>query len=348
MGLGVALLMTAIGMAAVSTGTNLLYLMVSTLLSFWLATLLLSWINMTGIVARRKLSSEIFAGAATEMQVELSNRKRWMASYGLSVAEGEADTPLPRYSAFFSAIPPRRASRQNVEVQFPRRGWVEFRSLHCRSGFPFGFLDRTVRWDVPDKALIYPRLLPVQPLLKRFDPQLGELESPLKGHGGSLYAIRDYVPGDPARMIHWKLSAKGTGIKLREDEREEARRLRIVFAPRVASNPTTDELEAFENGVSVAASLAKYFIEAGYEVALWTPAGAIGPGSGDDQLKRLLRALALVETAAFQKPFSRPPSLFGAGADLLVGSDPQSRGIANLATSARADQIPLAPLPRFR
>src|SRR5205814_1487844 len=110
----------------------------------------------------------------------------------------------------------------------------------------------------------YPKLIPVPSLLQRHATELGLIDSPVRGSGANLYSIRDYVAGDPARAIHWKLSSKGTGIKVRDFEREEARRIRLLFNYELPDQPSARELEFFERGIGITAWAARYFIELGF------------------------------------------------------------------------------------
>ena len=43
--------------------------------------------------------------------------------------------------------------------------------------------------------------------------------------------IREYVPGDPVRRIHWKLSEKTDRLLIREDALSNETRVRLVFSP---------------------------------------------------------------------------------------------------------------------
>ena len=72
-----------------------------------------------------------------------------------------------------------------------------------------------------------------------------------RGLGYDLYTIRDYVPSDSARHVHWKASAKTATLKTREYAAEESRRIVLAFDR--FGHPS--DVEKFEQLVSYTASL---------------------------------------------------------------------------------------------
>lgn len=305
-GLGVLMITLLIVAAAFNTGTNLLYVIVSTLLSFCFVSIVYGGINVTRLDAHRRLPTEVYAGDSSEYELEVVNRKRWFGSYGIALTETLPD--LGHTSAYFLSVAPGQNQTQRVRVVFPRRGLVRFDRLLVVSCFPFGFLEFRARKQLASEVLVFPKLIDVESLIRLHGPDLGEREMNSKGAGVSLFAIRDYQPGDPARSIHWKLSSKGTGIKAREYEREESKTILLILDFACPGEITAGEIEKFEKAVSVTASLAKYFVDHGHETSLWTPAGTIAKGTGPNHLHRIMRALALVEIEQFNECDSYPRS----------------------------------------
>ncbi|MBI1783881.1 hypothetical protein HYR69_01940, partial [Candidatus Sumerlaeota bacterium] len=189
-GFAATLLIILIGGAALNTGTNLLYLMLSTLLSFWSISGAMSWVNMRGLEVARRLPSEVHANTPAEIGYDLRNKKRRLASYGLTLMDNAAGLEPERPSVNFLAILPGRKDRIPARVKFLRRGWAEFSAIHVISSFPFGFLEYSRRKPLPARILVYPELVPVERMLSRRAIELGMEDSPVKGHGSNLYSIR--------------------------------------------------------------------------------------------------------------------------------------------------------------
>ena len=83
-----------------------------------------------------------------------------------------------------------------------------------------------------------------------------------RGLGHDLYMIRDYVPSDSARHVHWKASAKTSILKTREYAAEEARKITLAFDRFGHAH----DADTFEQLVSIAASLAFHLTNNSLEV----------------------------------------------------------------------------------
>ncbi len=75
----------AVGLAAVNTGNNLLYLILGGMLSFIVASGILSNINLKRLVVKRHLPEHLFARTPTLVRVEIENNKRKIPSFILLV-----------------------------------------------------------------------------------------------------------------------------------------------------------------------------------------------------------------------------------------------------------------------
>lgn len=323
-GLGALGLTVLIGLAAFNTGTNLLYVMLATLLACGSLSLLYGRINLAFLTPERRLPREIHAGEPVEMEWELGNSKRWLWSYGIGLREiGPRETPPA--AAFFLTAPGRRSVHRRLSVQFERRGLMALDLIELSSSFPFGLVEYRTRFSRPAEVLVLPRLVPVRDIRNRQSQSSGERQTPVRGHGSSLFSIRDYVVGDPSRSIHWKLSAKGMGVKVRENEHEDSRRAIVGLNFKSPAAPTAQDAERFERAISVAASLARELTDGGAEVGLWTAAGSIELGRGAGHLRRIMRALALIEIGECREPRAAPRLEPGCG--LLWVGEPGSLAI---------------------
>ncbi|HYB41554.1 MAG TPA: hypothetical protein VEL75_07275, partial [Candidatus Methylomirabilis sp.] len=74
-----------LGVAAINTGNNLLYLLVSLLLALIIVSGMLSEQSMRGIDLIGAEPEEIFAGRPALFGATIANRKRWFTSYSITV-----------------------------------------------------------------------------------------------------------------------------------------------------------------------------------------------------------------------------------------------------------------------
>lgn len=308
LGLGVIVMTLLILLAAINTGTNLLYLMVAVLLAASFVSATHGPLNLNRLRIDRFAPPEAHADRPTPLEIEIKNEKRWLSSYGLAIHEMTPALAGQKPSVYFLAVPARRAERRRMMVRFPRRGLFNLDRIAVVSAFPFGFIDFMVSLTQPAEVLVYPKIVPVEHFLRGSHPEPGSREVHAKGQGINLYAIREYVPGDSARSIHWRLSAKGTGIKVREFEHEEGKKIRLILDFPLPEHPTGEMLDELERAISITASLAKYFLEDGFETGLWTPAGHVPQGAGLGHQRRIMRALALAEDEAFVGERTYPPA----------------------------------------
>src|SRR5260370_9299814 len=72
----------------------------------------------------------------------------------------------------------------------------------------------------------------------------GSMESLAKGRGQDLYALRDYIPTDSARHVHWKASARSGSLMVREFTREDDCRILLVLDPHLS----TEDSPALNSG----------------------------------------------------------------------------------------------------
>jgi len=272
--------------AALNTGNNLLFIMLSSLLAGILISGLVSRLVLTGIQLDFLLPDHIFAQQPVLATLKLENRKQSVPSFSLYVAsDGKERTReiLPE-TLYFPYLGRGRSAAQQVELAFPRRGRYTQSAFRVSSKFPFGFLLRTRTLPTATEIVVYPPVQPTEEFYEILPLISGEMESFYKGRGHDLYSIRDYQPTDSARAVDWKASAKTQQLKVREFTREDERRVELVFdpcLPPAATDPAWEE--RFERAVTFCACLAWHFYEInsemmfrtlGYETPL-APAGEI-------------------------------------------------------------------------
>src|SRR6202007_438961 len=171
-----------------------------------------------------------------------------------SPAPALLETPV-----YFPYLPKRESVRQSVPITFARRGAYRQDAFRIVTRFPFGFLRKARRLELRAEALVYPSVEPADEFFEIFPALQGAMESLNKGRGQDLYALRDYIPTDSARHVHWKASARLGSLMVREFAREDDCRVLLVFDPHSSAaqpDATIAEVHRFEQAVSYCAALA--------------------------------------------------------------------------------------------
>lgn len=321
-----------IGVAALNTANNLLFIVVAAML----AAILVSGIASAAVLRRLELEVVVprnaFATRPVQIRVNLINPRLWLPAFSVRVATPvekkkkrlgwewrKTEFVFPKRRKWFrlpdlvlrkKALPPRQekilsrpvyftfvgprsSSGADLEVSFPRRGHYTQDGFTLATRFPFSFLVKSRKVALERDLLVYPELLESDDFLELLPMITGEFVSFVRGRGSELYRIREHTPQDPGRFVDWKATAKTGSLKVREFTREDERRLRLVF-----DNPEPGRVstEAYEHSVSLAASLACHFNGENIDLSF------AGTGYDDGlHLQDFLRYLATVE------PDSRDP-----------------------------------------
>jgi len=306
-------ILAIVGFAAWNTGNNLLFMVLSIMLS----TIFVSWMaarmSLRDLNVSARFPDHIFAGEQAEVLVTLRNSKRLLPSFSILVEmRGTFDRPgLIKKSApakktplaYLTYVPHHAAAEQSIEQIFPKRGHVLVRGFELSTRFPFGFFRHRRRLGARDvDIVVYPKPEPITDKLNLLPLQSGQTTSLRRGAGQDLLLLRDYQQRDDLRHIDWKATARARRLTVREFAAEDERRITIVLDPTLTDDIDEENFRIrFENGVTQAASLVKHFIDERAEVRLIL-GNEIGKfGSGLEHLYACLRRLALIGPARINK-----------------------------------------------
>jgi len=292
-----------ISLAALNTGNNLLFLILACLIAVILMSGILSSITLSGVAMRLELPEHIFAGQPVRASIELENEKLTLPSFSLRV---EAITPknappaaLLETPVYFPYLAKRGRAQQTVPISFRARGVYRQDAFRIVTRFPFGFLQKAHRLTLQTEALVYPSVEPTREFFEILPGLQGALESLAKGRGQDLYALRDYVPTDSARHVHWKASARSGSLMVREFTREDDTRVLLVLDPHIlaATSDATPQAaaERFERAVTLCAGVAWHFFERN-ALLQFRSAGMETPlAPAEDNIYAILRHLATAQ-----------------------------------------------------
>lgn len=151
-----------------------------------------------------------------------------------------------------------------------RRGVVPIGPVRTIRADPIGLVTRERRWDERVDLFVHPRTISIPSISTGFVRDLeGIPTSELTASDLSFHSLREYVPGDERRAIHWKSTAKTGQYMVRQFEETRRSHLMVVLGLHPDEFATDEE---FEMAVSVAGSLGTRAIADARDVAVVTSA----------------------------------------------------------------------------
>lgn len=115
---------------------------------------------------------------------------------------------------------PRQKKQIDFSFACPHCGKIELRLANARTADVFGLLERGFSCEIRKEFPVMPRMFAPAISLERSDMAMPDSDtySPWKpgSDPGETFAIREYIPGDAVRNIHWKLSEKTGKTMVRE------------------------------------------------------------------------------------------------------------------------------------
>ncbi|MCW5801660.1 MAG: DUF58 domain-containing protein [Deltaproteobacteria bacterium] len=313
----IVILAVGVGFAAINTGNNLLYLLLGWLLSFIIASGILSEMTLKKLGVERRPPGRVHANQPFLMEVVIENKKANRASFSIEVEDLVGATPLDK-RCYFLKIPPGKSQRTSYRHTFVRRGLYTLTGYRLATKFPFALFRKSRDVDAPVEVLVYPARVAVPRPPPRSTVR-GDAVANRIGRRGEFFGLRERRAGDDRRDIHWRSSARTGRLLVRESEDEHARHVVIGVdnaLPDAAREAVTDgalsptheaQVGAVERAISVAASLAAAYLEVNWTVELCARDCHIPAGSGRMHEARIGRALALLPYASETTPFAAIP-----------------------------------------
>jgi uncharacterized protein (DUF58 family) len=177
----------------------------------------------------------------------------------LPVGAGLAEFALP-------TLAPGEEHEELFGVPTNRRAVIVAGPALTVRGDAVGLLRRTVRWTDPVDLFVHPLTVPLAPSAAGLVRDLeGQVTKKITSNDLSFHTMRPYVPGDDARYIHWKSTARTGTVMVRQFEETRRSQLTIVFSEDRRYYADEDE---FELAVSVMASIGTQVVRDGTQISV--------------------------------------------------------------------------------
>lgn len=337
------LLTLGVGLGALNTGQNLLFLLLGMLLSAIIASGLLSEAVIQRLVVRRQAPRRLWAGAPAPGSFVVENPRATptvnleICERGARCVEGpmvgqEVGPKNHRFWAFWKpdnfhddaqhlaigkalVVEPRATRTLDARYVLPARGrWVLI-GLRMATRFPFGLFHKVADRDEPLEVLVFPEPIPARRWAAEVASRFGDVARQQPGLGEDFFGLRELRHGDDPRQIHWRATARRGKAVVREAE-EQAQRAILLYVVNATGHDgaaTPAERARFERGLGRAVALLNGLAEQGCMVGLVTMDGAYTPGSGEQAMHSMLAHLAVMRLHEGVAGALRDPDLSSVG-----------------------------------
>ncbi len=154
--------------------------------------------------------------------------------------------------------------RESLAISAQRRGVIQVGPMTVGRGDPVGILRREHAWPGVQHIYVHPVTVPIPSTSAGLVKDLeGSPTSDIVDADLSFHALREYVPGDSYRHVHWKSTAKTGKLMVRQYEETRHSRIAIIVDLGGTGYSSDDE---FEMALSAAASLGVQGVRDGRDV----------------------------------------------------------------------------------
>ena len=197
------------------------------------------------------------------------------------VGRANPSFPLPRLAA-------GEEHDELLEIPTRRRAVIPLGPVRSVRGDPFGLVGRTVEWTEPTLVYVHPRTVRLDQGATGFLRDLeGAPTSVISTSDISFHALREYVPGDDRRYVHWKSTARRVDGQIMVRQFEDTRRNHLAIALDDLAAGYTDEID-FELAVSVCGSMGVQALRMEHDLTV-TTADTLPTGTTNRLLDGLTR-----------------------------------------------------------
>ena len=286
-------------MGAVKSQNNLLFWLFGLAVAGLIVSGLLSGAALMGVRIERDVPERGAVGHPLKIRYRLRSRNRFFPALALVVEElpghgasweGAASSG-ERLWSFAARVAPGHDTLCECEVTPSSRGIARFRRLRVSTTFPFGLARKSVTFEQQDEVLIRPAVATVPvATLDALSGRGTQGFTERRGRSGEeFFGLRPFTPGDSARSVAWRPSARSGNLVVRERATRPDHILWVALR-----EPPESADRAGERVISTAAGLVELALRRGLAVGLTMESGGVleGPGTGTRHLERVLDGLA--------------------------------------------------------
>ncbi len=307
------------------------------------------------LVAVREIRPiRVEAGGAASGVLTLTNEGRRRGSPATAVEHVAGR----RIAVALPSLGPGKVGEATYPLPTDRRGVFRVGPLTIGHSDPLRLMFAAKDFASTSMLTVYPRTHAVSPLpTGQARDADGPTSSDAPRGGIAFHMLREYVPGDDRRLIHWPSTAKTGTLMVRHNVVPNEPRLMVVLDTSIApyqadrhganrNRVDRDGDEAFEDAVRVAASLCVAACDAGYPLTFRTTGGLIAEFErGSVGRGSLLDTLAAVQCDPGDPGLRQLPQLVPGQHDIslgvVTGQAPDDQRAAVSASASRFRMVTL-------
>ena len=246
--------------ASILTNTGFFIVISSFLFGIAIVIPILSYLNLKNITISRNIYPLYTSGETLNISYTLKNLGSYPTFFILIKDEIKnycADKEI--LSAELKILPPKAEKTINAEFIAKKRGLHELNQIEIQSYFPFMFYFFEKKIKTNDKITI----LPQQPVYKQI-PYLSKYQSDKNSKFRSMTAeaefvgLREHVPSDGLRLVHWPKSAAKGKLLVKEFSSERMNKTAIMIDGDKYSLLGKDDEIPFEDMITAGAGIIGY------------------------------------------------------------------------------------------
>jgi uncharacterized protein (DUF58 family) len=242
-------------------------------------------------IERQIEPSRVAKGSTAIALLQLHNRGTRTAAATIGTQQFGADV-VP---AILPRLRPGERAVRACRLPTTRRGIFELGPIEITRADPFELVRSTQRQAEREQMWITPRVVALKPLATGVTQHIEGPSSDTAPQGSiTFHRLREYVPGDELRLIHWKATAHTGELMVRHNV-DTSQPFTVVLTD---LRPERYSAETFEIALDVAASTIVGAATGQSPVQLRTTAGAVVGGGRSRDPHELLDHLTAVSASA--------------------------------------------------
>ena len=257
--------------------------------------------------------------------------------------KAEEKTSLKGYNnTIVLNLPAGKSKTWQSTVECRRRGLHTLGSLTVAAGDPFGLLSNQSSLGTPKSIIVYPKVVGLPYFRSSYTGLLDfgyETSSRRTSQiSPSASSVREMVSGDSQEHIHWRSTAHTGKLMVKvfdsEHSSDDTKDAWIVLDMQQAAQAGQGEESTEEYGVTVAASLAKKYLDDGMKVGLCASGEqsyTLTPGADQPCFSQILESLALIKATGNEPVESllSETSRYGSSSAIVVITPQSTEGVLN-------------------